>query len=85
MRETFAAYTKVTKKITEIANGYCRVLASQWLIGHDGDAPKLHNSLKPSFDKDDRFFVVKLTGDWMGWLSPDAVSWLNGEGRKLVD
>lgn len=44
-------YARLHSKICQIANGYCNILKSVWIIGHNGTAQTIFNQLLPSIDQ----------------------------------
>lgn len=71
-------YDKLFAGILKISNGNCTPLKSVWIIGHDGPASAIRDSLKPYLDSDDKLLVVKLTGQgaWTTSLAEKDKVWL---------
>lgn len=56
-------YRKLYDGIKSIADGYNHVLESIWIIGHNGPASEIRDSLQHYLDSDDKLLVLKLTGE----------------------
>jgi hypothetical protein len=58
-------YDILFEAIKKIAKGYARPLLSVWIIGSDGDAKTIRDTLKAHMDDDDGLLVVELAkGSW---------------------
>lgn len=68
-------YSKLYEKIKSIANGWCKVLESVWIIGHNGNARTIHDQLIVAMDKSDRLFVSEMTSDHWWTLSQASANW----------
>lgn len=52
-------------------------LPSTWLV-YTADTPDMvWNRLSSLIDKNDRLLIVEVTGNYQGWLPPDAWKWIN--------
>lgn len=70
-------YEKLFEGIKKISNGHSRILESVWIIGHNGPASEIRDSLKDYIDSDDKLLVLKLTGEgaWKN-LGDSKTKWL---------
>ena len=55
---------------------YCKVLKSQWIIWHNGDVKSVYNHLINFIDKTDRLLICEFNANYMGYLEPEIVNWL---------
>lgn len=71
-------YTRLIDQIKKIANGHCKPLESLWIIGHNGAAKDIVDSLVSYVDSDDKLFVTQVTKDtaWTTSLDEDTRNWL---------
>lgn len=69
-------YTKIIKKIKEIADGYCKPLESTWIIGYNGTATDVYNILSKQIDKTDRLLIMEATKNYAGYLNQDVIDWM---------
>lgn len=70
-------YSRLHDKIKSIANGWCKILESVWVIGHNGNAKIIHDQLVTVMDQNDRLFVSAMTQDYYWTLSKDVADWFN--------
>lgn len=70
-------YDKLFEGIRSISNGNCQLLGSVWIIGHNGSATQIRETLKSFIDADDKLLVLKLTGEgaWRN-LGESKSEWL---------
>lgn len=74
-------YSKLFEKIRSIANGYCKILRSVWIIGHKGNAKAIHGELAAMVDANDHIFVSEITNDYWWSLPQDIGDWFNKNVR----
>lgn len=71
-------YSRLIAAIKSIANGHTKPLESVWIIGHNGSALDIINSLVPYIDSDDKLLVTRVTDDtaWTTTIRARSKEWL---------
>ena len=71
-----SAYAAVKEMIEQNSTSSVKPLYSQWFVETDESPAVWHKRMKDVADDNDRWFIDKVTGDYIGMLSTEAVNWL---------
>lgn len=75
-KERPEAYNDVKEMIEEEAISCMRPLFSQWFVETEESVQTWHERMKAVTDKDDNWFILRVTKPRKGWLAKGVWTWL---------
>lgn len=73
----FKDYTPFFNAIQGNCKRWCHYLDRVWMVDTTISADAYSRLLFPHMTQDDRLLIVKLSGEYQGWLTDEAWKWLN--------
>ena len=73
-------YEDLYTAIKNISGDYQHPLESTWFVSSDLSREEIYNRLRHSIDAKDRLFIIRMKGEYYGWLSKNVWEWLNSHG-----
>jgi len=72
-------YSKLHEAIKNISGIWWHDLTSVWLVETHFSAKQVSERLLPLIDTNDEIFVIRVFGDYSGWLPQRAWDWLRSK------
>lgn len=73
-------YEDLYTAIKNISGDYQHPLESTWFVSSDLSREEIYNRLRHLMDAKDRLFIIRMKGEYYGWLSKNVWEWLNSHG-----
>lgn len=73
-------YDELYAAIKNISGDYQHPLESTWFVSSDLSREEIYNRLRHLIDAKDRLFIIRMRGEYYGWLSKNVWDWLNSHG-----
>lgn len=73
-------YEELYAAIKNISGDFQHPLESTWFVSTDLPREEIYNRLRHLIDAKDRLFIIRMKGEYYGWLSKNVWEWLNSHG-----
>ena len=69
-------YTPFHEEVKKLADGWFSYFDDSWIINTNLNAREIAERLYPHMTKEDRLLVIRLAGEYYGWLPQEGWKWL---------